>query len=106
MKNRYGVTEFLSVKRNFGSGELDRFGGVIVRASDRHTNIMSLSDLKDNPGAAVYMTYCVLSVYLFVGLPQPISSLCCSPVYTIHFSLVISTSLSVLRIITCLYSGL
>ena len=67
MKNRYGVTEFLSVKRNFGSGELDRFGGVIVRASNRHTNITTLSDLKDNPGAAVYLTDCVLSVCLCVG---------------------------------------
>ena len=46
LKDKYNIHEFLSVKRNFGADqELDRFGGVIVRAAARHTAIVEVADL-------------------------------------------------------------
>lgn len=54
MKAKYGVQAFLSVKRNFaGNQELDRFGGVIVRAAKRHTDVSSLADLRSRTGLRV-----------------------------------------------------
>mmetsp|Transcript_18159 Transcript_18159/g.55511 ORF Transcript_18159/g.55511 Transcript_18159/m.55511 type:complete len:737 (-) Transcript_18159:316-2526(-) len=55
LKEQFGINEFVSVKRNFapqGSNEtqeLDQFGGVVVRAADRYTNINTFADLKANP---------------------------------------------------------
>ena len=47
MKEKYGVHEFISVKRNWGGDdELDRFGGTIARRADRHTDIRTLADIK------------------------------------------------------------
>eukprot|EP00966_Prymnesium_polylepis_P103549 2397556-Prymnesium_polylepis.1 len=54
MKSKYGVHEFLSVKRNFGADqELDRFGGVIVRAATHLKDVLELADLQTHPGLRV-----------------------------------------------------
>jgi len=49
LKDKYGVNEFLSVRRNFGEDNvLDRFGGVIVRSARNYTNIVTIADLKEH----------------------------------------------------------
>lgn len=54
MKTKYGIVEFLSVKRNFGEDqELDRFGGVIVRAADHLTDVVELGDLLRHKGISM-----------------------------------------------------
>jgi len=64
MQNLYSVHEFLSVKRNFGAEqELDRFGGVIVRAAGRHTDILTIADLGQHPG----LTICGVDAKAFGG---------------------------------------
>ncbi len=65
LKDKYGVHEFISVKRKFGdSQELDRFGGVIVRSARNFTSIKTLADLKrDGRG----MTVCGVNSNAFGG---------------------------------------
>uniref|UniRef100_A0A7S4BYK1 Tyrosine-protein kinase ephrin type A/B receptor-like domain-containing protein n=1 Tax=Chrysotila carterae TaxID=13221 RepID=A0A7S4BYK1_CHRCT len=54
MKDKYGVHEFVSVKRNFGEDqELDRFGGVIVRAAGRFTDMITVADMAKHPGITI-----------------------------------------------------
>ena len=77
MKSKYGVHEFLSVKRNFGADqELDRFGGVIVRKASHLTDVIELADLQSHPGLRV----CAVNPNAFGGysplslpLPAPLS---------------------------------
>lgn len=64
MKTKYGVSEFLSVKRNFGEDqELDRFGGVVVRFAEYYTDIIELVDIRNHPG----LTVCAVSAAAFGG---------------------------------------
>ena len=61
----YGVHEFISVKRNFGTKELDRFGGVIARAANAHTGIIEVADI------ATYgkgLNFCIVNMNAFGGL--------------------------------------
>lgn len=46
MKDKYNIKEFLSVTRKFGDNQrLDRFGGVIVRAASKYTDIIEVADI-------------------------------------------------------------
>lgn len=65
LADKYGLSPVLSVKRNFGSEqELDRFGGVIVRAAGQFDDIVDIEDIAKYPEQ---LTVCAVNPNAFGG---------------------------------------